>query len=104
MNAVSAKVMKQSQCGGILRSSMSAWNTTSSKPTREIFGFPLLVLRVAVSAYKMQRVLVLHGEAAPTGYPSRGVVTGCAIATYLVKLYCLPCVGQCCAPASSCLA
>ena len=56
----------------------------------EMFGFPLPVLRVAVSAYKMQRVLVLHGEAAPTGYPSRGVVAGCAIATYLVKLYCLP--------------
>ena len=56
----------------------------------ETFCFPLLVLRVAVSAYKMQRVLVLHGEAAPTGHPSRGVVAGCAIATYLVKLYGLP--------------
>ena len=38
----------------------------------------------------MQRVLVLHVEAAPTGHLSRGVVAGCAIATYLVKLYCLP--------------
>ena len=55
----------------------------------ETFCFPLPVLRVAVSAYKMPRVLVLHGEAAPTGHPSRGVVAGCAIATYLVKLYCL---------------
>ena len=41
------------------------------------------------SAYKMQRVLVLHGEAASTGHHSKGVVAGCAIATYLVKLYCL---------------
>ena len=31
---------------------------------RETFGSPLPVLRVAVSAYRMQRVLVLHGEAA----------------------------------------
>ena len=51
------------------------------------FGFPLPVLRDAVSAYRMQRVLVLHGEAAPTEHPSRGVVAGSAIATYLVKLY-----------------
>ena len=35
----------------------------------ETFGFPLPVLRVAVSACRMQRVLVLHGEAAPTGHP-----------------------------------
>ena len=35
-------------------------------------------------------MLVLHGEAAPTGHTSRRVVAGCAIATYLVKLYCLP--------------
>ena len=87
-NAVSAKARKQSQFGGILHNSKSAWSTTSSKP--ETFCFPLPVLRVAVSAYKMQRVLVLHGEAAPTRHTSRRVVAGCAIATYLVKLYCLP--------------
>ena len=69
----------------------------------ETFCFPLPVLRVAVSAYKMQRVLVLHGEAAPTGHPSRGVVAGCAIATYLVKLYCLPVLDNV-ALASSCCA
>ena len=89
-NAVSAKARKQSQFGGILHSSKSAWSTTSSKPTRKPFSFPLPVLRIAVSAYKMQRVLVLHGDAAPTGHTSRRVVAGCAIATYLVKLYCLP--------------
>ena len=71
-NAVSTKVRKQSPFGWILHSC------------------PFPVLRVAVSAYKMQRVLVLHGGAVPTGHPSRGVVAGCAIATYLVKLYCLP--------------
>ena len=54
------------------------------------FHFPLPVLRVSLAAYQMQRVLVLHGEVTPTGYPTRGVVAGCAIATYLVKLYCLP--------------
>ena len=32
----------------------------------ETFCFPLPVLRVALPAYKMQRVLVLHGEAAGT--------------------------------------
>ena len=37
----------------------------------EAFCFPLPVLRVAVSAYKMQRVLVLRGEAAPTGHASK---------------------------------
>ena len=37
----------------------------------------------------MQRVLVLHGEAATTGYSSRGVVAGCTIETSLVKLCCL---------------
>ena len=38
----------------------------------ETFCFPLPVLRVAVSACKMQRVLVLHGEAAPTGHTIKG--------------------------------
>ena len=73
---MSTKVRKRSQFGGILHNSMSTWS-------------PFPVLRVAVSAYKMQRVLLLHGEAAPTGHPSREVVAGCAIAIYLVKLYCL---------------
>ena len=58
------------------------------------FKFPLPLLRVAISAYQVQRVLVLHGEAATTGYPSRGVVAGCVMATYLGKLCCLSVLGN----------
>ena len=62
-NVVLTEARKHSQFGWTLPSSMSARSTTSSKPTQK--------LSVVVSAYRMQRVLVLHGEAAPTEHHSR---------------------------------
>ena len=64
----------------------------------ETFGFPLPILRVAVSAYKMQRVLVLHGIhlKGSGSWMCHGHLPGQTVL--------LACVGQCCAPASSCLA
>ena len=54
----------------------------------EIFGFRLLVLRVAVSACSMQRVLVLHGEAAPTGPRGEWLLDVPSPPAW--SLYCLP--------------
>ena len=56
----------------------------------ETFGFPLSVLRVAVSALQNAACVSSMVRQPPLEYPSRGVVAGCAIVTYLVKLYCLP--------------
>ena len=69
----------------------------------ETFCFPLLVLRVAVSAYKMQRVLVLHGEAAHWTL-LKGSGSWMCHRHLPGQTVLLACVGQCCAPVSSCFA
>ena len=73
-NAAQSHTATRAHTPGGTRGSHGVLGSLRNKPfilqaTAETFGFPLLVLRVAVSAYRMQRGLVLHGEAAPTGHP-----------------------------------
>ncbi len=50
-------------------------------------GFPLPVLRAALSAYAMARMLTIQGRVAREMHPTRGVVAGCPLAMTLVKVY-----------------
>ena len=98
--AVLTEARKQSQFGGTLHSSMSAWNTTSSKPTQKLSVSLCLSFEMPCQPTECNAYWSSMARQPPTKHPSRGVVVGSAIATYLVKLYGLLVFGQCCAAAS----
>ena len=66
----------------------------------QTFGFLCLSFELPCQATECNACWSSMARQPPTGRPSRGVVVGSAIATYLVKLYCLLVFGQCCAAAS----
>ena len=50
----------------------------------------MVVIRCAIQAYRMARILAARRTVRVVGHAQQGVVAGCALATFLVKLYCLP--------------
>ncbi len=50
-------------------------------------GFPLALVRAALGAYSMARMLTLQGRFAQELHATRGIVAGCSLATTLVKVY-----------------
>ena len=72
---------------------MPAWSTTPLSVMRSLFVFLCLCSESPCQPTDCGMCWSFVGppwRGNPTGYPSRGVVAGCAIATYLVKLFCLP--------------
>ena len=52
-------------------------------------GFPMAVIRMALSTYGGPRMLSLRGALARELFPVRGIVPGCSLATTIVKVYCI---------------
>ena len=50
-------------------------------------SFPLAPAFLSMAAYAGERIIQLNGLAVSVGYPTRGVVAGCGIATYHVQAY-----------------
>ena len=72
-----------------MHSSVSVWSTTSPKPTRKPFATHCLSSELPFQPTKCNVCWCFVARQLPLDTPSREVVAGCAIATYLVKLYCL---------------
>ena len=49
--------------------------------------FPLAPAFLSLTAYAGERIIQLNGIAVSAGFPTRGVVAGCGIATYHVQAY-----------------
>ena len=49
--------------------------------------FPAAPTYLSIAAYSGERILQLHGLATSAGYPTRGVVAGCGLATFHVQAY-----------------
>ncbi len=50
-------------------------------------GFPMPVLRAALAAYAMPRMITLQGRVSRQMVPTRGVIAGCSIAMALTKVF-----------------
>ncbi len=50
-------------------------------------GYPLPLLRGALAAYSMARVMALQGRISREMYPTAGVIAGCSLAMALTKVY-----------------
>ena len=56
----------------------------------DISAFPAHIMDFSMSMYGATRVLTLETLAKPTGKPGRGVIAGCAAATYHVQSFAAP--------------
>ncbi len=50
-------------------------------------GYPMPLLRAALAAYSMARVMTLQGRIAREMFPTTGVIAGCSLAMALTKVY-----------------
>ena len=50
-------------------------------------GFPWPIVRMALAAYRMLRIVTTGKVAIQAGFASRSVTAGCSLATSLIKVY-----------------